>query len=62
MTGYDQLRTEWLAHIGSGEMRYFDSLEEEVVVKVDGNRATLRGRNRVKASIWGAYPCAMGNG
>jgi formylglycine-generating enzyme required for sulfatase activity len=54
MTGYDQPRTEWLAHIDSGQMRYFDSVEEEVVVKVNGNSATLRGRNRVKASIWGA--------
>lgn len=54
MTGYDQLRAEWLAHIDSGQMRYFDSVEEEVVTQVDGNKATLRGRNRVKANIWGA--------
>lgn len=54
MTGYDQPRAEWLAHIESGRMRYFDSVEEEVVVKVDGDKATVRGCNRVKASIWGA--------
>lgn len=54
ITGYDQPRAEWLAHIESGQMRYHDSVEEDVVVKVDGNKATLRGRNRVDANIWGA--------
>jgi formylglycine-generating enzyme required for sulfatase activity/ketosteroid isomerase-like protein len=54
MTGYDQPRAEWLAHIESGQMRYHDSAEEEVVIKVDGSQATLRGRNRVNANIWGA--------
>lgn len=55
MTGYTQPRDEWLAHIDNGRMRYFSSDEVEVtVVKVNGPSATLRGRNRVKASIWGA--------
>lgn len=55
MTGYAQPRDEWLAHIDNGRMRYFSSDEVEVaVIKVDGSLATLRGRNRVKASIWGA--------
>lgn len=53
MTGYDQPRAEWLAHIESGQMRYHSSVEEDVVVKVDGNKATVRGRNRVNANIWG---------
>lgn len=53
MTGYDQPRAEWLAHIASGQMRYFDSKEEQVAINIDGGKATLMGRNRVKASIWG---------
>jgi ketosteroid isomerase-like protein len=53
MTGYDQPRAEWLAHIASGRMRYFSSTQERVVVRVDGDNAQLRGRNRVKADIWG---------
>ena len=54
MTGYDQPRAGWLAHIASGRMRYFSSAQEQVVVRVDGDSAKLRGRNRVKADIWGA--------
>lgn len=55
ITGYAQPRDEWLAQIDSGRMRYFSSAEDEVpTVKVGYQRATLRGRNRVKASIWGA--------
>jgi hypothetical protein len=55
MTGYAQPRDEWLAQIDSGRMRYFSSEENEVApVKVENHRATLRGRSRVKADIWGA--------
>jgi ketosteroid isomerase-like protein len=53
MTGYDQSRTEWLSQIDSGQMRYFSSVEEALIVQIDGDRATLRGRNRVSANIWG---------
>jgi hypothetical protein len=55
ITGYAQPRDEWLAHIDNGRMRYFSAEEAEMpVIKVDSHTATLRGRNRVKASIWGA--------
>lgn len=54
MTGYNQSRAEWLSHIDEGRMRYFSSVEEELVVQVDGDRASLRGRSRVSADIWGA--------
>ena len=55
MTGYVQPRDEWLAHIDNGRMQYFSAAEESVeVLKVNGQQATLRGRNRVKANIWGA--------
>ncbi|KWF32679.1 hypothetical protein WL88_25355 [Burkholderia diffusa] len=53
MTGYDQPRVEWLAHIDSGQMQYHASEEKRVAVKVAGNKATLIGRNLVKATIWG---------
>ena len=55
MTGYAQPRDEWLEQIDSGRMRYFRSEEEEVsVIQFQDQRATLRGRNRVKACIWGS--------
>lgn len=53
ITGYDQPRAEWLAHIDAGQMQYHASEEKLVAVKVDGNKATLTGRNLVKATIWG---------
>ena len=54
MTGYDQPKAEWLAHIAGGKMQYFSSEEESITVRLQGNRATLTGRNRVRANIWGA--------
>lgn len=55
MTGYAQPGVEWLADMDGGRMRYFSSEEDEVAaIKVEGLRATLCGRNRVKANIWGA--------
>lgn len=54
MTGYDQPRQEWLSQIQSGEMRYFTSIEDSVSVNITDESATLRGRNRVNADIWGA--------
>jgi hypothetical protein len=55
MTGYAQPRDEWLEHIDNGRMRYFSAEEKDVaVLKFAGQRATLRGRNLVKANIWGA--------
>lgn len=54
MTGYPQPRDEWLAQIHTGRMRYFSSVEEDArVTHVDAARASLRGRNRVRADIWG---------
>lgn len=55
MTGYPQPRDEWLAQIDSGRMRYLRSFEEEVrVTSVYDSCAALRGRNHVRADIWGA--------
>lgn len=54
MTGYVQPKMEWIDQIQNGEMKYFSSTEENITdVKIDGNRASLIGQNRVKASVWG---------
>lgn len=54
MTGYDQSKKEWLAHIGSGKMRYLSSREEAVNVALADGQARLIGHNLVRANIWGA--------
>lgn len=54
MTGYVQPKMEWIDQIQNGEMKYFESTEENITdIKIDGNRASLIGQNRVKASVWG---------
>lgn len=55
MTGYIQPKQEWIDQIQNGEMKYFTSQEDNIKdVHVDGNRASLTGQNRVKASVWGS--------
>ncbi len=55
MTGYQQPREEWLAQIDNGRMQYGSSVEEDVrVTRLNDARASLRGRSRVRAVIWGA--------
>ncbi len=54
MTGYVQTKLEWIDQIQNGEMKYFDSYEEHIKdVSIDGNKASLIGQNRVRASVWG---------
>ena len=54
ITGYKQTRAEWLAQVQSGQMRYFRIEEASVDAHVQGERATLTGRARTHARIWGA--------
>lgn len=53
MSGVDQTKNEWLNHVASGEMRYFSTREESNVIQINGNSATLTGRNIVDARIYG---------
>lgn len=55
MTGYAQSGTEWLQHIDNGRMRYFTSEEESVELLGSGEQRRLRGRNWVRANIWGTH-------
>ena len=54
ITGYKQTRAEWLAQVKSGEMRYFGTEEASVDARIHGDTATLTGRARTTANIWGA--------
>jgi hypothetical protein len=55
ITGYTQPKTEWLAEIASGSMRYHAIRQRSVAVAVDGDTATLVARNAVEATIWGSH-------
>lgn len=54
MTGYVQPGADWLQHIESGRMCYFASNKAAIRIEGSGARRWLRGRNRVRADIWGA--------
>lgn len=55
MTGYVQPKLEWIDQIQNGEMKYYSSIEESIKdIVIDGNKASLVGQNKVKASVWGS--------
>jgi hypothetical protein len=54
MTGFVQPRAEWLSAIRSGEMAYHDAREVSIATAVEGDRASIVGRHRVDATIFGS--------
>lgn len=55
MTGYVQPKLEWIDQIQNGEMKYYSSIEESIKdIVIDGDKASLVGQNKVKASVWGS--------
>ena len=53
MTGRRQTKVEFLASVASGELRYYDEVEESCRAHVDGDRATCMGKSLVEASPFG---------
>ncbi|KRK81289.1 nuclear transport factor 2 family protein [Companilactobacillus nodensis] len=54
MTGYVQKKLEWIDQIQNEQMKYFDSVEDNIKdIKIDGDNASLVGQNQVRASVWG---------
>ncbi|WP_314192430.1 nuclear transport factor 2 family protein [uncultured Arthrobacter sp.] len=54
ITGYEQSKAEWLAQIGSGQMRYHDFQEVSATVTIDGDSAVAVTRSLVDATIYGS--------
>lgn len=55
ISGTVQSKEEWLSQIEDGQMRYFSYVEDAIEhVKVEGDKASLVGKNRVQANIWGS--------
>ncbi|MBO0422794.1 nuclear transport factor 2 family protein [Enterococcus plantarum] len=55
MTGYDQSKKEWLEQIKNEQMCYFSSEEESIHdLKIEGNKASFIGQNKVDARIYGS--------
>ena len=53
MTGYRQSKAEWLEDLASGRMTYHCIRNVDVTVDVGPGLATLTGRSRTHATIWG---------
>lgn len=53
MTGTRQNRSQYLEAIADGTLNYYSCQTEQLEVAVDGDRATLTGRSRVLAAVYG---------
>ena len=53
MTGMRQSKEVYIQAIANGTLNYYSAEHEQMGIKVDGNRATLTGRSRVNAAVFG---------
>ena len=53
MTGTRQNRQQYLDAIADGTLNYYSCLTEQLEVNIDGDSATLTGRRRVLAAVYG---------
>ena len=53
MTGMRQSKHEYINAIADGTLNYYSAEHEQMDVAIDGDRATLTGRSRVTAAVFG---------
>ena len=53
MTGTRQNRSQYLEAIADGTLNYYSCQTEQLEVNIDGDSATLTGRSRVLAAVYG---------
>ena len=53
MTGMRQPKQEYIRAIANGTLNYYEVTHEQIDIRIDGNRATLTGRSRVTAAVFG---------
>ena len=53
MTGLRQLKQDFFRSITSGELNYYSVKHDEIIVKVSGDTATMTGRSKVVAAVYG---------
>ena len=53
MTGMRQTKREYIRTIADGTLNYYSATHEQMDIAIDGDRATLTGRSRVTAAIFG---------
>ena len=53
MTGTRQPKREYLRAIKDGTLNYYSVEDEEIIIEVNGDKATMTGRSRVNAAVYG---------
>ena len=53
MTGMRQPKQEYIRAIADGTLNYYEATHEQMDIRVSGNNATLTGRSRVSAAVFG---------
>ena len=53
MTGMRQSKKEYIHAIADGTLNYFAAQHEQMDIKIDGDHATMTGRSRVTAAVFG---------
>ena len=53
MTGLTQSKKDFFDSVRNGELNYYTAEHDEMIVKVTENTATMIGRSRVNAAVYG---------
>ena len=53
ITGMRQTKREYICAILDGTLNYYSATHEQTDIALDGDRATLTGRSRVTAAVFG---------
>ena len=54
MTGYKQSKKEWFSQIEDEQMKYYGYKIDNIEIKIDGDNATLIGKSKTDARIYGS--------
>ena len=53
MTGMHQSKQEYIRAIANGTLNYYSAEHDSIDVEINGDRASMTGRSRVVASVYG---------
>ena len=53
MTGLRQPKQDFFRSLASGELNYYSAKHDEIIVQVSGDTATMTGRSKVVAAVYG---------
>lgn len=53
MTGKKQTKEDYINSVTNGELKYYESVHENIDIKIDNNKATIVGKTKTLASPFG---------